>query len=161
VVVYDSSSNSGIRLRLTLTGISVFTMSLPYLIALAIFGWGVGSLFYKVANDAIHPLMVSTIVTVVYVIMTPVAFVTTKFDKTLNWTGVAFSILGGVAMGVGSIGYSFALKKGGAGEITAVAALYPALTLILSMLFLHEEMSVRKGIGILLALSSVAVLSVK
>lgn len=136
-------------------------MPLPYLIALAIFGWGIGSLFYKVANDAIHPLMVSTIVTVVYVIMTPIAFMTNKFDRTLTWNGVIFSVLGGLAMGVGSIGYSFALKKGGAGEITAVAALYPALTLMLSMFFLHEEMTLRKGIGILLALASVSVLSFK
>jgi transporter family protein len=136
-------------------------MSLPYLILLAIVGWGVGSLFYKVANDAIHPLMVSTIVTVVYVVLTPLAFVSNKFDRSLTWTGVIFSVLGGLAMGIGSIGYSFALKKGGAGEITAVAALYPALTLMLSMIFLHEEMSWRKGIGILLALSSVLVLSFK
>lgn len=136
-------------------------MSLTYLIALAILGWGVGSLFYKVANDAIHPLMVSTIVTIVYVIMTPIAFVTNKFDRTLNWTGILFSVLGGIAMGAGSIGYSFALKKGAAGEVTAVAALYPALTLILSMIFLHEEMSWRKGIGMGLALVSVFILSTK
>lgn len=136
-------------------------MSLPYLIMIAIIGWGVGSLFYKVANDAIHPLMVSTIVTVVYIIMTPIAFATTKFDKTLNPTGIIFSILGGLAMGIGSIGYSFALKKGGAGEITAVAALYPALTLLLSMLFLQEEMTLRKGIGMSLALVSVFILSTK
>lgn len=136
-------------------------MSLPYLIALTIIGWGVGSLFYKVANDSIHPLMVSTIVTVVYIVMTPIAFATQKFDKTLNPTGIIFSILGGLAMGIGSIGYSFALKKGGAGEITAVSALYPALTLILSMIFLSEDMSWRKGIGIVLALVSVCVLSFK
>lgn len=136
-------------------------MSPTYLIALAIIGWGVGSLFYKVANDAIHPLMVSTIVTMVYIILTPIAFLTNKFDKTLNTTGIVFSILGGLAMGLGSIGYSFALKRGGAGEITSVCALYPALTLTLSLLFLNEEMTWRKGIGIGLALISVIVLTSK
>lgn len=136
-------------------------MSLPYLIMITIIGWGVGSLFYKVANDSIHPLMVSTIVTAVYIVMTPIAFATQKFDKTLNTTGIVFAILGGLAMGVGSIGYSFALKRGAAGEVTAVAALYPALTILLSMLFLHEEISWRKGFGMGLALISVFILSTK
>lgn len=136
-------------------------MALSYLVALAIIGWGVGSLFYKVANDAIHPVMVSTIVTAVYVVMTPLTFLVVKFDRTVNTTGVVFSLLGGVCMAVGSMGYFFALKKGGAGEITTVTALYPALTLMLSMFFLGEELTWRKGIGIGLALVSVLVLSLK
>lgn len=64
-------------------------------------------------------------------------------------------------MGIGSIGYSFALKKGSAGEVTAVAALYPALTLFLSIIFLHEEMNWRKGIGMCLALISAIILTSK
>jgi transporter family protein len=136
-------------------------MSLPYLILLAIFGWGIGSLFYKVANDAMHPVMVSTVVTVVYIILTPITFMIVKFDKAINSTGVIFSVLGGICMAIGSMGYFFALKKGGAGEITTVTALYPAITLGLSMFFLGEELTWRKGIGIALALVSVFVLSFK
>lgn len=136
-------------------------MSLPYLVLLAIFGWGIGSLFYKVANDAMHPVMVSTVVTVVYIILTPITFMIVKFDKAINTIGVTFSILGGICMAVGSMGYFFALKKGGAGEITTVTALYPAITLGLSMFFLGEELTWRKGIGIGLALVSVFVLSFK
>jgi drug/metabolite transporter (DMT)-like permease len=64
-------------------------------------------------------------------------------------------------MAIGSMGYFFALKKGGAGEITTVTALYPAITLGLSMFFLGEELTWRKGIGIALALVSVFVLSFK
>lgn len=136
-------------------------MSTTTLIALAILGWGIGSLFYKVANDNMHPVMVSTIVTLVYIVLTPLTFLVVKFDKAINTTGVIFTVLGGVCMAVGSMGYFFALKKGGAGEITAVTSLYPGLTLILSMLFLHEEMTWRKGIGMVLALISFIVLGWK
>lgn len=136
-------------------------MSSTYLILLAIIGWGIGSLFYKVANDSIHPIMVSTIVTGVYIILTPFTFFLMKFDKTVTWTGALFSVLGGTAMAIGSMGYFFALKKGGAGEITTVTALYPGLTLLLSMFFLGEELTWKKGIGIGLALVSVLVLSWK
>lgn len=136
-------------------------MSTPILIALAILGWGIGSLFYKVANDNMHPVMVSTVVTLVYIILTPLTFLVIKFDRAVNTTGVLFSILGGTAMAIGSMGYFFALKKGGAGEITTVTALYPALTLLLSIFFLNEDMTWRKGIGVGLALVSFIVLGWK
>ncbi len=136
-------------------------MSTAVLIFLTILGWGVGSLFYKIANDNMHPVMVSTVVTIVYIVLTPLTFLLIKFDKTVNSTGVLFAVLGGICMAIGSMGYFFALKKGGAGEITAVTALYPGLTLLLSMFFLNEELTWRKGIGMLLALVSFIVLGWK
>lgn len=136
-------------------------MSSQYLIIISILGWGIGSLFFKVANDNIHPFMVSTLVTCAYVILTPLVFITVNFDRSINATGAVFAILGGMAMCAGSIGYFFALRGGAAGEITTVTAVYPALTLLLSCLFMGEGMSVKKGIGMALALASVALLSRK
>lgn len=138
-------------------------MSLTYLIILCILGWGFGSFFYKPANDVMHPIMVTTTVTLVYIIMTPLAFAFVKFDKTITWPGVIFSILGGTCMAIGSISYFFALKKAGSavGEITAITSLSIAVTMILSMLFLHEEMTLRKGVGMVLAIITFIVLSWK
>lgn len=136
-------------------------MSTTYLIIITILGWGIGSLFYKVANDNIHPIMVSTVVTFVYVIVTPLSFVFLKFPRDLNSTGVWYSVAGGLLMAVGSMAYFFALKRGGAGEVTTVTALYPALTLLLSVFFLQEGMTYRKGIGVALALISFIILSFK
>lgn len=64
-------------------------------------------------------------------------------------------------MCIGSLAYFYALKRGGAGEITTLTALYPALTLLLSVLFLREEINFRKIIGVLFALASVFILSKK
>src|SRR5271170_7492171 len=108
-------------------------MSTSYLIIITILGWGIGSLFYKVANDNIHPIMVSTVVTAVYLIITPLTYIFFKFPKDLNVPGISASVLAGLCMAGGSLAYFFALKRGGAGEVTAVTALYPALTLVLSM----------------------------
>jgi uncharacterized membrane protein len=136
-------------------------MSLTYLIILTILGWGIGSFFYKPANDQMHPFMVTTIATCMYVIITPITFFFVKFDKTVTVPGVTCALLGAIMMGIGSIAYYFAIKKGGVGEIAAVTSLYPALTLTLSMIFFHEEMTWRKGLGIGLALISAVVLSWK
>jgi uncharacterized membrane protein len=65
-----------------------------------------------------------------------------------------FSILGGLMMAVGSLAYMFALKRGGAGEVTTITALYPALTLMLSIIFLQEDLTFKKGVGVILALFS-------
>jgi transporter family protein len=136
-------------------------MSPQYLVLLSIFGWGVGSLFYKVANDNAHPLMVSTIVTVVYIVLTPIPFMFMKFNTSVNTTGIIFSILGGLCMCVGSLGYFYSLRSGNAGNVTILTSLYPALTLLLSCIFMKETIGLKQGIGMGLALVSFILLSMK
>jgi bacterial/archaeal transporter family protein len=133
-----------------------------YLILFSILGWGVGSVFYKLANNNIHPMMVTTIVTSVYVLLTPLAFFFVKFDHTTNTPGIMYSVGGALCMCVGSLAYFYALKAGGsAGETATLTALYPALTLLLSYLFLGEQLSIKKGIGMALALISIFFLTQK
>jgi transporter family protein len=131
------------------------------LILLTILGWGIGSLFYKIANDNMHPIMVSAAVTVLFSIITPLAFVFLKFDHKFNTVGIVTAVLGGACMCAGSMAYFFALRGGHAGLITALTSLYPALTLVLSMIFLGERLSFKQGIGILFALASFILLGSK
>ena len=134
---------------------------MPYLIAITIIGWGIGSIFYKVANDNMHPIMVSTVITGVYLILTPLTFWLYRFPKDINFMGVLCSVLGGLSMAAGSLAYFFALKKGEAGAITTITALYPALTLLISMLFFKETINLKQGIGVFLALVSFILLGLK
>jgi transporter family protein len=131
------------------------------LVLVAILGWGIGSLFYKIANDNMHPIMVSSIVTLLFVVLTPLAFTFLKFDHKVTTTGIITALLGGVCMCAGSMGYFFALRGGHAGVITALTSLYPALTLTFSMVFLVEHLSFKQGFGILFALSSFILLGSK
>jgi transporter family protein len=136
-------------------------MSSTYLIIIAILGWGIGSLFYKTANDNIHPIMVSTIVTAVYIIITPIPFLFMNFDRSVNSTGLIYSILGGLFMCAGSMGYFYALRGGGAGSTTVLTSLYPAVTLILASIFLKETINFKHGVGIALALIAFILLGSK
>lgn len=136
-------------------------MPTQYLIAISIIGWGVGAIFYKIANTTVHPIMVSAIITTTFLFLTPIAFLSFNVDKTINLIGVLATIAGGILMGAGSIAYYYSLRTGDAGQITTITALYPVLTLILSCLFMGEEMTFRKAIGILLACVSFYFLSWK
>ncbi len=73
-----------------------------------------------------------------------------------------FSIAAVVAGLAGSLGYVFfvkALERGEASIVLPLTALYPAVTVVLAFLFLHEKISMHQLIGILLAVVAVVLLS--
>lgn len=137
-------------------------MSYQLFILLSIFGWGVGSFIFKFANSTLHPVMVSLISLFTYAIIIPFAFILFKFDRSLNLPGIIYTIIGSLFMCAGTLGFSFALRNGGeVGATTTLCALYPALTLTLSCVFLAEPFTLKKGIGVILALISFIILTQK
>ena len=134
-------------------------MSLQQLIIISMLGWGVGSFFYKGANQYMHPIMVACIATCVYVALLPIYFIFFNFDKKYTLSGITYNIIGALCMCIGSMAYFYALKKGNAGQITALTALHPTITLVLSILFFREPLTLYKVIGVILALSSAYFLS--
>jgi transporter family protein len=137
-------------------------MRTEYYILITVFGWGIGSFIYKIANTNAHPIMVSTISMGLYIVLLPLIWIFVKFDHTVNISGIAYALLGALCMCIATLSFSYALHSGGdAGKITIMSAIYPALTLILSMIFLHETLSIKKWIGIVLALVSFVMMSLK
>jgi transporter family protein len=132
-----------------------------YILA-SICGWGFGAFLYKFANNVLHPIMVSSIALCFYIVLMPLMWVFVKFDHTITTAGLAYALAGSLCMCIGTLGFSYALHSGGeAGKITILTSLYPALTLALSMIFLGEALTIKKGIGIILALISFVLLSMK
>jgi transporter family protein len=80
------------------------------------------------------------------------AFLFIPFSKNINSTGIIYTLLGALFMGVGSLAYFYALRNGPAGSTTVLTSMYPAVTLILASVFLKESFSFKQGIGIALAL---------
>ena len=137
-------------------------MTSQIFIIITILGWGIGSFLYKFANNLLAPIMISTIALILYVILLPILWIFVKFDHTINTAGIIYTVAGSLCMCIATLGFSYALKSGGeVGSTTILCALYPALTLILSMMFLGEQLTIKKGIGIALALISFSLLSIK
>jgi len=134
-------------------------VTINHLIVISIIGWGTGSFFYKGANTHLHPMMVATIATCVYLLTIPIYFLFFKFDHQVNAPGVIYTILGGACMCLGSMAYFYAIRTGTVGQITALTALHPTLTMLLSCLFMGENFTYQKALGIILALGSAYFLS--
>lgn len=131
-------------------------------IVIAILGWGVGSFFSKLSNTAMHPLMVALVSLITYMVVLPLAIAFAKFDHSVSFQGILVTVIGSLCMCVGTLAFAFALRNGApVGQATILASLNPMITLALSMFFLHEGMTTKKGIGIAFALISFFFLSQK
>lgn len=131
------------------------------LIIIAILGWGTAPLFHKVANTNMHPFVSAAVITTVYAIITPFYFVFFKFDTKTNLTGIICAVLGALCMLIGSTAYFFTLRNVEAGRVAAMTGLYPVITFILSSIFLGEDFTIKKIIGIFFAIISLFFLSSK
>lgn len=129
------------------------------LIVITIVMWGVGAILYKIANQNLHPVLICAIGTIVYMIVTPLYFVLFKVDYNWNIKGVVFAALAALLMVIGALSYDFSLQKSSVSEVTVAVSLYPALTVLLSFIFLQEQFTFRKLIGMGLAFISIYIIS--
>lgn len=74
-------------------------------------------------------------------------------------SGILLAIFAGIFSGIASILFYMLLGKKPVGALVAATALYPLITLILSMLFLKEPLAFSKAIGFVLAIGALILLN--
>jgi len=114
--------------------------------------WGLYGFFPKITIRYISPLS-----TIVYeaLIGIPVAIVVLavlKFRPEVHPTGILLASLTGLLGMLGALSFLFAVRRGQVGLVSAFTALYPALTILLAMLFLGERLELRQWFGVGLAI---------
>jgi transporter family protein len=126
---------------------------------LALTLWGVWGFLGKVATQnlpapAVYLLTISGHLVVV-------AFVLVEGLGPVAWQpgGVVAAVGSGLAMAVALLFFCEALARGPALVVVPLTALYPAVTVILSWLFLREALTLRHLVGLALALTAVWLLS--
>lgn len=136
-------------------------MKLPLLLVLGnIVFWGLWGFFSKLAVSKIgfHAGL--------YYAITLFAFITTYLIFTkqllplnLNSQGILFALLAGISGGTATIFLYLLLGKNPAGLVVAVTALYPIVTLILSMIFLKESLTLPQTVGFILAMAALILMN--
>ncbi len=72
-----------------------------------------------------------------------------------DWRGVALAAFTGLIGFVGALLYLRAVVTGPVSLVTTISALYPVLVIALAYLFLGETITLKQGLGVVLALVSI------
>ncbi len=125
------------------------------------FFWGLWGFTSKLVTNHINPLSailfealgglaVGIVVLLVFDI---------RLGANINAPGIGLAVLTGAFVFLGSVFFLFALKSGKVSIVIALTALYPLLTIALAMIFLGETLTLRQGVGVLLAAVAVILIS--
>lgn len=132
-----------------------------FLATLSLFGWGLGAFFSKLATNRMGEGSVfwDIIGYVPIVILFSLSAFKAKEIFGGDKMGIVYGLLAGGVGAVGLIAFYLLIAKKDAGVATSVTAMYPALTAILSFIFLGEQLTLTKGIAIVLASAALFLLA--
>jgi transporter family protein len=116
--------------------------------------WGVWGFMAKLTTaKGMHPLALSAISSLTTALTAWVAF---YFIGGAPWerssANISMALLTGILGSAGAISFFLALQHGRASLVVPLSALYPVITIILSLLILNERPSPIQGLGIALAI---------
>jgi len=136
------------------------TRTPPWLIsaALALILWGIWGVFQKLATNQMAPRNVYFISALGALLVVLVILSTSRFTISLNFEGAFFALVAGVCSSLGGLLFLQAMSRGEAAIVITFTALYPAVSIILSFLLLDETITMKQGMGIVLALFSMLLL---
>lgn len=122
--------------------------------------WGIWGLFMKLASKYYSWNQIFIVTSIVTVIASLTVFLFFRPAVNVHSPGFSFALLAGLVGSVALVAFNYAIEGGKSIIIVPLSALYPVVTIILSFLVLHEEISLLKAIGITLGLVSILLVSI-
>jgi transporter family protein len=136
-------------------------MKIWYLYALlTVLTWGLWGIFSKIASNYAKPRQALLFQTVGVLAFALLVLVLENFKIEWHRAGFTWAAVGGFFAFVGFLTFFAALEQGKASTVVTLSALYPLVTILLSVAFLHEKLTTRQSVGIALALIASALLAV-
>lgn len=126
----------------------VHSWILPSIISLILYGlWGFWGAKASLLTDAKSVFFISCVGTMI------AGLAIIPLLSKINFTPASalFSLLTGLATGLGSLMFIYALQRGPTIPIVMITALYPLITIFLSLLFLGQSMNAKQIIGVVFA----------
>ncbi len=121
--------------------------------------WGIWGFASKFAANAVPPKAALLFQCVGVLVFSLVILAVERFHVTWSKPGFGWAFVAGFFAFIGFLTYFAALQKGPTSVVVVVTALYPLLTILLSLTFLHERLNLRQGVGIVLAIVAAVILS--
>lgn len=131
------------------------------LAAATILAWGTCGVFSKLAVERIDQqvLVWGSLIAVPAIFLIYLTATGQLVPLKIHGPGITFAALGGVGAALGTVCFYLLLARERVSLTVPMTSLYPAVTVILSVLFLKEHLSGSHVLGILFALTAVALLS--
>jgi len=130
-----------------------------FYVVLALLWWGVFGFLGKVGSDRVSPSQMQFLYTLGQLPVVIVCAFRLKFRIASSKRGVLYSLLMGLLGALGSLAFFAAMKMGQASLIAPTTSLYPALTVLLAVLFLKERLNKVQLLGLVVAMVSITILS--
>ncbi|KTD05315.1 EamA family transporter [Fluoribacter gormanii] len=122
----------------------------PSLIALCLYGaWGYWG---TRASSFINPLSITFYSSIGVLISGIIALVLLDFKLDLCPKGSTYGLLNGLASGIACIFFILALRNGPTMPVVLVTSMYPMITLLLSVVFLKQGLTLKHGLGMVFAI---------
>src|SRR5271156_4411380 len=112
---------------------------------LTILTWGLWGVFSKLASNYSKPKQALLFQTAGVLAFAVVVLCMEKFRIEWSLPGFSWAALGGFFAFVGFLTFFAALDEGKASTVVTLSALYPLVTILLSIVFLHEKLTARQG----------------
>jgi drug/metabolite transporter (DMT)-like permease len=137
-------------------------MNSPILLTICVFIWGLTTFMQKLSADKMSPILMQIIIGIAFLVFIPIAIKAEGGISGLKWNTVSIiltfvaaclSITANVLM------YTALSNNKHTGSSVMMIALYPAVTLILSAIFLHEQFSLVKIVGFLAMVAGACLLN--
>ncbi len=124
-----------------------------YLYALlTVLTWGIWGVFSKLASAHSKPRQMLLFQSVGMIAFAVVVMFIERFNVEWSLPGFSWSFAAGFFTFIGFLTFFAALEQGKASTVVTLSALYPVVTILLSIAFLHEKITLRETAGIAFAL---------
>lgn len=122
--------------------------------------WGLWGFFPKLTVRYVSPVSAIVFEALIGVPVALVVLSAIGFKPDLHPRGVLLASLTGVLGILGALMYLTAVQRGNTSLVATFTALYPALTVLLAVLFLGERLVLRQWLGVGLALVAMLLVAV-
>ena len=121
--------------------------------------WGFWGFFSKLATAAIRDVDAAVYQAVGNLFVVGVAAFFIRFQPKGSSSGILYAVLSGASAALATFFFFSAITRGRSAVVVSMTALYPLVTLALSVIFLHEAVTLKQLLGVGLALGAIVLLS--
>jgi bacterial/archaeal transporter family protein len=121
--------------------------------------WGLWSFIPKITTRYITPKSAILFEVLGGIVVAAAVLISMRFKPDIHPVGIALALTTGILGFSGALLFLYAVSKGPVSLVAVLSALYPVITVLLSIMILKEAISMKQWLGIALGLVSMLLIA--